>query len=440
MKTTFKTVLSDLDDDVMNIHINDNEYTDIDIDKIKGKVFTAIHGDKKKSPGKTISKKFITLLIAAAILVVGTVGAFASGSIQAIFGNMMAKESNLNALGLYSGGNVTVSSTDPTLDVKLLGVTGDGEKFYSAIEITKKDGSPVFDSECILPVGDQIPPFTTEYTNNNGDKVIAGESFKFDIVNDNRSLMYYIETVIGKGDLQNGRMKITNSQFAYYDVDEIYESEELSQGLNENTEKFIEQSREKSQKLVSEHGLTWGSDDINKNNFWVIDNNGVRNYCKAHWQKVDLPFEISYDLYYDEDSFINVDLSTKNAPNIVSDIATKASFRITPVGAYLYGQCDAEYAPQSDVSQGLVGDSKCFKIDNINNDNVEIIMNDGTVYYLLTFVGGIDTKDEEAGVYNETITFTPSKIPERWWHREIMAIDTREISKIIICGDTVYSK
>ena len=110
------------------------------------------------------------------------------------------------------------------------------------------------------------------------------------------------------------------------------------------------------------------------------------------------------------------------------------------MGAYLYGQCDAEYAPQSDVSQGLVGDSKCFKIDNINNDNVEIIMNDGTVYYLLTFVGGIDTKDEEAGVYNETITFTPSKIPERWWHREIMAIDTREISKIIICGDTVYSK
>ena len=442
MKTTFKTVLSELDDEVMNINISENEYTDIDIDKIKGEVFMHIHGSGKKSTGKNISKKFLTLLIAAVLLTAGTIGAFASGSIQAIFGKMMAGESNLNALGLYDGGNITASSTDPTLDVKLLGVTGDGKKFYSAIEITKKDGNPVIDCDRAFPVEYQKQPFTSEHISKDGSSVIAGESFMFDITDNNRSIILYLETIVSEGDLQGGRMTVNNSTFQLYQVDEIYDSEELTKSLNEVTEDFIDESNNKSEELVRKHNLTWGDEDIEKNNFWVIDNGGVRYYCKAHWQKIDLPFEISYDLCYSEDSFISVDLSAENAPDIVSDIANEVQFSLTPVGAYLYGQCSADKTGTNpdNLTGDLTDHSPCFKSDNITDGSCRVIMNDGTVYYLLTFEGESDTTDGENGVYYDTLPLTLSTIPERWWNREILAIDTREISEIILCGDTVYSK
>lgn len=55
MKTTFKTVFSELDDELMNIDIKDNYPEDIDIDKIKSEVFMQINGDKNSK--KKLSKK-----------------------------------------------------------------------------------------------------------------------------------------------------------------------------------------------------------------------------------------------------------------------------------------------------------------------------------------------------------------------------------------------
>ncbi len=69
---------------------------------------------------------------------------------------------------------------------------------------------------------------------------------------------------------------------------------------------------------------------------------------------------------------------------------------------------------------------------------MHLIMKDGTVYYLLTFVGGTDNTDEEAGIFSETVAFTPSTILNRWWQRDIIAIDTSEKSEIVLCGNTVY--
>ena len=442
MKTTFKTVLSELDDEVMNISINENEYIDIDTEKIKGEVFMTIHGSNKKSTGKTISKKFLTLLIAAVILSVGTIGAFASGSLKEIFSNKLAVESNLNALGLYDGGNVTASSTDPNLDVKLLGVTGDGEKFYSAIEITKKDGSPFVDGERAFPVDCQTQSFTSEHTDKNGNIVRAGEYFICDITDNNRSIIYYLETFVGEGNLQGGRISVNNSTFQLYQVYEIYDSIEHPKGLGEAAENFADECEKKGEEITKEHNLTWDDEDIEKNDFFTIDYANVRYFCKAHWQRIDLPFEISYDLCYSEDSFINVELSTENAPSIVSDIANEVKFTLTPVGAYLYGQCDADITNENpdEWAESFTAHSPCFNVDNITNGNCQVIMNDGTVYYLLTFVGERDTIDEPTGIYYDTLALTPSTIPERWWNREILAIDTNEVNQIILCGDTVYTK
>lgn len=144
MKTTFKKVFDEFDDELMNIdEFNACESIDIDVEKIKTEVLKRIDDKNGK---KKFSKKLITLLVAAIILIAGTVGAFATGSVQSIFKELF-NNSGMNSAGLYDGGNVELISCDDSLNVELLGVTGDGEKLYSAIEITKKDGSAVIDED-----------------------------------------------------------------------------------------------------------------------------------------------------------------------------------------------------------------------------------------------------------------------------------------------------
>lgn len=151
MKTTFKTVFNELDDELMDIDVSAPEVADIDVDKIKGEVFMRIHdtdntnGSENKTGKKKFSKKLIAILIAAALVVGGTAGAFATGSIRQIFGNHLKGDTELNDLGLYDGGNVEVKTDDENLNVKLLGVMSDGEVAYSALAVTHKDGSPIVD-------------------------------------------------------------------------------------------------------------------------------------------------------------------------------------------------------------------------------------------------------------------------------------------------------
>ena len=148
MKTTLKTVFTELDDELMELDIQDNA-PDIDIGKIKSEVFMQINSEKNAK--KKFSKKIVVMLVAAIILVGGTVGAFATGSVQAVFGKIFQNSDGMNELGLFDGGNVEVKSEDSSLDIELLGITGDGEKLFSAIAVTKKDGSPVIDSDYAYP-------------------------------------------------------------------------------------------------------------------------------------------------------------------------------------------------------------------------------------------------------------------------------------------------
>ena len=55
MKTTFKTVFTELNDELMALDIQENSPADIDIDKIKSEVFMRINGEDK--PKKKFSKK-----------------------------------------------------------------------------------------------------------------------------------------------------------------------------------------------------------------------------------------------------------------------------------------------------------------------------------------------------------------------------------------------
>ena len=48
MKTTFKTVFTKLDDELMNLDIQENAPVDIDIDKIKSEVLMQINREIKR--------------------------------------------------------------------------------------------------------------------------------------------------------------------------------------------------------------------------------------------------------------------------------------------------------------------------------------------------------------------------------------------------------
>ena len=240
MKTTFKKVFDEFDDELMNIdEFNACESIDIDVEKIKTEVLKRIDDKNGK---KKFSKKLITLLVAAVILITGTVGAFATGSVQSIFKELF-NNGGMNSAGLYDGGNVELISCDDSLNVELLGVTGDGEKLYSAIEITKKDGSAVIDEDYEEPFcwsyewPDKIPEDKTTYDynacrvvyvdkNGNSSKgrdrdIKTIDTIKYSLSEDNKSLKIFVFSIISEGDFQDGRATVTSEGVGAYNIHEV---------------------------------------------------------------------------------------------------------------------------------------------------------------------------------------------------------------------------
>lgn len=457
MKTTFKKVFDEFDDELMDIGVfSDSESIDIDVEKIKGEVLMRIDDKNGK---KKFSKKFITIMVAAAIVVTGTIGAFAAGSVQSIFQELF-NNSGVNSAGLYDGGNVELISCDDSLNVELLGVTGDGEKLYSAIEVTKKDGSPVIDEDYDYPFRwtnewpDQIPEdknvedydaCRAVYVDKNGNSsnvkdsgVITCSSIAYSLSDDKRTLKIFVLSLITQGDLQDGRVTITSEGLGAFNIHEvIYEVDYTGKAFSDfdDTEPF---DHELIDRRIQELGIT--KDDCNT----VHDGQKVL-YCWCDQEKFDLPFEISFDLNYETDGNISKELTIDDAPNVIEPVADKVTMEVTPFGVYLYGQCDNEVVEKSGWSEeeeAYRGNDHCFK-DIGWRENSKIILNDGTVYYLYPGAGGYGRgflEDENAGYYEEEVPLNLSTVVGAPIQLEINVIDTREIKTIMICGDTVYSK
>ena len=237
MKTTFKTVFTELDDELMALDMQENTPVDIDVDKIKSEVFMRINDEDK--PKKKFSKKIIVILAAAVILVGGTVGAFATGSVQSIFRGYF-KGDKVNDLGLYDGGDVQVQSDD--FDVKLLGVMSDGEIAHSAIEVTKKDGGDII-KDGYIPTG-KLPSFagvnrtdgesnTYEIFYNNGEKSDSEGALvrsRCRLSEDRKTLSIYSDyarTARSERDLTDFRITYNNNSIEVYKLDKVLYTEVL---------------------------------------------------------------------------------------------------------------------------------------------------------------------------------------------------------------------
>lgn len=454
MKTTFKKVFDEFDDELMNIdEFNVCEGIDIDVEKIKKEVLMRIDDKNGK---KKFSKKLITLLVAAVILIAGTVGAFATGSVQSIFKELF-NNSGMNSAGLYDGGNVELISCDDSLNVELLGVTGDGEKLYSAIEITKKDGSAVIDDDYEEPFcwsyewPDKIPEYKTPYDykacrvvyidkNGNSSKgrdrdIKTIDTIKYSLSEDNKSLKIFVFSIISEGDLQNGRVTVTSEGVGAYNIHEvIYEVDYAGKTFSDynDTEPFDDELIDRRLQEL----------DITEDDCRSIESGQKIKYCWCDTKEFELPFEISFDLNYKTDNNISKELTIEDAPNVIEPAADKVKMEVTPFGVYLYGQCDKEVVEKSGWSeQAEAYYNHCFK-DIGWEENSKIILNDGTVYYLYPYVGGGDSVGENgnADYYEEKFPFNLSTVVGAPILPEINVIDTREIKTIMICGDTVYSK
>lgn len=454
MKTTFKKVFDEFDDELMNIdEFNACESIDIDVEKIKAEVLKRIDDKNGK---KKFSKKLITLLVAAVILIAGTVGAFATGSVQSIFKELF-NNSGINSAGLYDGGNVELISCDESLNVELLGVTGDGEKLYSAIEITKKDGSAVIDEDYEEPfcwvneLPYQIPEdkIVDDYFscravcidkngNSSRDKdsgLLVSNSIKYSLSDDNKTLKVFVYSIISEGDFQDGRVTVTSEGVVAYNIHEvIYEVDYTSKSSADfdDTEPFDDVLIDKR---LQELGIT--EDDCRS-----IESGQKIMYCWCDTKEFELPFEISFDLNYKTDDNISKELTIEDAPNVIEPAADKVKMEVTPFGVYLYGQCDKEAVEKSGWSEMTEAyHNHCFK-DIGWEETSKIILNDGTVYYLYPYVGGGAGvgKDGNADYYEEKVPLGFSTVVGAPLIPEVNVIDTREIKTIMICGDTVYSK
>ncbi len=454
MKTTFKKVFDEFDDELMNIdEFNACESIDIDVEKIKTEVLKRIDDKNGK---KKFSKKLITLLVAAVILITGTVGAFATGSVQSIFKELF-NNSGMNSAGLYDGGNVEIVSCDDSLNVELLGLTGDREKLYSAIEITKKDGSAVIDEDyeepyCWLkdmpspmPEDKTIDDYLSckaEYVDKNGNSsrdkdsgLLVWNSIKYSLSDDNKTLKVFVYSIISEDDFQDGRVTVTSEGVGAYNIHEvIYEVDYAGKTFSDydDTEPFDD---ELIDRRLQELGIT--EDDCQN-----VRSGKKMKYCWCDTKIIELPFEISFDLNYKTDGIISNELTIEDAPNIIEPAADKVKMEVTPFSVYLYGQCDKEVVEKSGWSgQAEAYHNHCFK-DIGWEENSKIVLNDGTVYYLYPDVGDGEGfgEDGNADYYEEKVPLGFSTVVGAPLIPEVNVIDTREIKTIMICGDTVYSK
>lgn len=437
MKTTFKTVFTELDDEVMDIR--ENNSVDIDVDKIKNDVFMQINDENKSK--KKFRKKFIVIIAAAVIILGGTVGAFATGSIQTIFGRIFNHSGEMNELGLFDGGNVEVTSADSSLDVKLLGITGDGEKLCSAIEITKKDGSPVIDKDYTYPAYEPFDGSSWEntLTVNGKDETQNSMQFPQYVLSDgNKTLTVYLFTTTASGldgSLQDGRITFVSKQFHANKVtnqlasvklpgqmDPIFDKIKNNEELSADDVLF---DQEELAKKRSELGLS-------EEDFTTIDYKGNRIYCQAEQKAFELPFTISYDLNYRTDKFIEKDLSAQTAPEIVVKNTRNARMTVSPLSIYLSGECDADN-PESPEKDGL---EKCFLLPKWD-DTSKVTLKDGTVYYLYANEGG-EHREDENGVYHTTVHLEYSRVIGPPLQPENIFVNIKDIKSVTINGKTIY--
>ncbi len=438
MKTTFKEVIRELDDELTDIGFNTEHTPDIDIEKIKGEVFMRIN--ENKSGKKPLGKSLFVILAAAVILAAGTIGAVASGSIRAVFDNYFKSEAEMNDLGLFGGENVEITTYDDTLNVELLGTISDGETGYSAIAVTKKDGSPIIGEDQYL--NSRISMWMA-----NSFEFIRGDEepsqrgaitrARAQLSDDRTTLYIYSDYTRSEDDLNDLRVTYHNNIIGGYRIDRVIYEEEMPEiQLGEGAEEYEEGERGRNataqayaaDRLREEYGIN--EDEC----IWArIDNKFV--YAQGEEIELEIPFDLSFDFVNSVNDMIESEISAESEPEIVQEYTRNAKVTISPLGVYLSGECD-----EINIEYKRDWEDKCFISPDLYGGSYALL-DDGTIYYIIINEGGQRTADD-SGVYHETVhlDYSLTKGMQLDLGSNRITVDIDKIQTVVINGDTVYTK
>lgn len=424
MKTTFKKVFNEFDDELINIDEANLSDVEVDVRKISNDVFARIGENKSKKH----SKKITVLLVAAVILLIGTVGVFALKDARGVFGGLFNKGSNTNSLVVYDGGDVKVNSKDESLEAEVLGVTGDGERMFSAIQITRKDGGPVIDEEYQHFSNSTSHDFAIRISKKDGEQVKAYSNARFELADNNRVLKVYFYSFGITEDVKDGRAEISGSFVIPFKKDRVLASMDLPMSLNEvdeaGTDKYWF-----DEALLEEKRDEFG---LKEEDCVYFDSGEKREYCQGSFKKFELPIDMSFDIDYSTDNFTQVSLDEDSTNGVAESYAENVKLTITPFGVNLTGQFDGNKIQSDDTYVS------CMK-QNRNDDSSRIVLDDGTVYYLYSLYGSEQEVDDN-GVITEKYSLHMNTVPGTHYEMRFIVIDTNEVKEVYVNDTLIYSK
>lgn len=355
--------------------------TGINPENVRRMVMEEISGKKKKR----FSKKIVIGLIAAALSVgVLTTGAVASGSFNATFAEWFSGDCEL---GLYSGGNVYANSSSEDFDVNVLGVAGDDDEAYVAIEITRKDGK------------------SFDMSKNNGidfedaDCSVSMPWFKHDS-GGTRGWEFYFKndkTIQGNICFERGENTLKGQHFTgKFDKLKVFEYEDIKEcDYMEYSDEYNKEIKELTEKYKDK----------------LSDNSYISSYyTKENGSKYAITKETKYDVCFDISLNLNYKSSTKEC-GVESDSAKStmgkfsiSSARASAISVRLLSNDHSEYNGADSLDEEMNGkvyikDSNVYDIEIQGSSQSVVGYPDGATYSETT-LEGIYKKDGERVVIN----------------------------------------
>ena len=448
MKTTFKSLFADFQDDLMDIReetVCDD--TDVRTEAVMQKALAAVNARK---PHRRKGKILLIAAVIAVIVGISTTMIFAGGELQIAFEEFFG--GNMNAAGLYDGGNVQIKTADPNLDVSFLGITGDEHEMFAVLKAENKDGTCLTEEGYAFPITSVNGEDYNAYLHSiegradvEPDEVISrlsgfggiraickdrhGNNFGYGEDGEAEILSYYylsedrktlkilinlnMDSASGTKhlDARDGTMTIQSSSFT---AQKIIRTVMTSPQLDAES---YDAYRKKLEEL-----------HLQESDCTILCTEDEALFCQVERKEVALPFEVTFTMNFRYNGNIKRTLWASDVPHFIQKGTTNVQMTISPFSIRIKGEKDVKTVNENP------GHFVCF--ENIDLDHSKVIMKDGTVYYFenrgQSGGGGIYT-----GV-KTTYHLQYALDPHNTLDTERLLIDTRQIEQIILNGDVVY--
>lgn len=394
------------------------------------RVMSLTHEKLRLSSRKPMKKTAITGILAAALIAavsaLGVSAIIQRRTTGEVFSDMFSGEPN--AAGLYESRSVRFTSPDETLSASVLGITADNHDLYAMLSVKHKDNATFADED--YRYGLHVPTNSTSdnfggmisCTMQNGEPLgTMGIGGGFDcrcyLSSDRTELKIYLNVDLNGLDAQGGNLTFISRRYRAQKITEI----------------------KKNYDVVTNRDWLEVEKMIDNDDWHFIRTDDGYVLCKTEEKEFDLPFEISFSLDYETGNNIWLHPSRTEITDILTPAASGMTAVISDLGIELDSDCSAGAAgigkPASEEFMGL----HFFAFRETNSANSYVTLEDGTSYYLVLsgFSGGLN---DDTGRFEERIHLRYKNVPDPALADEIIVIDKRKISRIVINGDTIYEK